>query len=393
MLKIYWIPTAAGAPDSTDFQTAADYLRSAKNSPDSLQTFPKTVPFATGQTAAALAGYIDDWVAQKTRVVVMVHGYDYDPTGNVGSSGDDPFYLVYGIPGAQYGDPPVTVDPHNSWLPLVGEIKLDGTTGDDLAIAFAWVSEDHFAQYADACWSNAYQYAALDQAPLAAKALATVLAYLCSKKVPVDVFAHSLGTRLASQAIGLLEPGKDDAFIRRVILLGGAEYCVDANVNMFGRSFEVFNIASREDKVLTLGAEQMCHPVRANGSDAARVIGREGLIGNYRWLDIQLDRESSVSWLAGKGYRVSAFNENDIHPGAWLNHWAYYMNDGNRAFLGDLLNKPEMSISWFIQGGFLNGVDVPYYGHFNPQVPPTPRTAEERDALRDSGAQQGGGAA
>lgn len=387
MLKLVWTPTFAGAPDSGDYATASDYLSLDAPGQPALQDFPKSAPYGV-PASAALAQTLDRWLAGKTRVLVMVHGYDFDPTETVGAMPDDPFGLVYGVPCQPFGAPPCPIDVRNSWLPLVGECDDTGSPLADLSLAFAWVSKDNFTDYADACWGNAYQYAALDAVPLASKALATVLDYIGSKGVEIDILAHSLGTRLTSQSIGLLAAGTADTTIRRIVFLGGAEFCVDAAANLRGRSFEVFNLANREDKVLSLGAEMACHPYRFNNTSVALVIGREGLFSGGNWLDIQIDSPATAAWLAQAPdhppYSVSGFKDSDLHPAAFLNHWVYYMNLGNRAFVRALVTDPTMTQAWFRANGFPEGVAALNYGQAFGPPPPTYDTCIARIDRRSS---------
>ncbi|HLZ65947.1 MAG TPA: alpha/beta hydrolase [Aliidongia sp.] len=387
MLKLVWTPTFAGAPDSGDYATASDHLYLDAPTQPALQDFPKPTPYGAPPNAA-LSQALDQWLAGKTRVVVMVHGYDFDPTETVGAMPDDPFGLVYGIPGQLFGTPPSPIDVRNSWLPLVGETDDTGKPLADLALAFAWVSKDSFTDFADACWGNAYQYAALDAVPLASKALATVLKYIGSKGVEIDILAHSLGTRLTCQSIGHLVAGTDDTTIKRIVFLGGAEFCVDASTYLRGRSFEVFNLANREDKVLSLGAEMGCHPYRFNNTSVALVIGREGLFSGGNWLDIQVDSIAAATWLAqapgGRSYAVSGFKDSDLHSAAFLNHWVYYMNLGNRAFVQALVTDRAMTISWFRANGFPEGVAALNYGQAFGPLPPTYDTCIARIDRRSS---------
>ena len=87
----------------------------------------------------------------------------------------------------------------------------------------------------------------------------------------------------------------------------------------------MLNIVNRNDLVLRLGAEQMCHPIRQNGSLPACVIGFEGLGGNDRWLDLQLDSDRLRAWFAaglapdGTRYAIDPQAEEESHPlpGLW----------------------------------------------------------------------------
>jgi hypothetical protein len=311
---------------------------------------------------------------------VLVHGFEFDPTGRLGSrDGDDPYGLVYGYP------VPGGPDAHLSFLPLAGECDEAGGARADIAVAFAWVSEGSLLDYATACWDEDYKYAALDLAPAAARALAAVLVALAEGGARVRILAHSLGTRTVSQAIGLLKAAEAAHSVERAVLLGAAEYGVDAAANFAGCGFDVFNLASRRDEVLELGAQPMCHPVRVNGSWGSYVIGRCGLGGNPRWLDWQLDRPALVAWLAagrapgGAAYHVDASAETGVHPLGSLNHWAYYTNDGNRALVRDLLAEDGLTVAACRAAGAPDGVECPEYGGFAGMgVPLTPLTCAAR---------------
>ena len=286
-------------------------------------------------------------------------------------------------------------------MPLAGECDELGGNRHDVAIAFAWLSSGTLNDYSTACWSNAYQFAVLDLAPLCASALATVLAHLAGTGTKIRILAHSLGTRVTTQAIGLLQQAGHQTSIDRAIFLGGAEFCVDAAAVFAGCSFDVINVGSRADAVLHLGAEQGCHPVRPNNSLSACVIGREGLGANPRWLDLQLDSAAVVTWFAsgaaptGQRYALDARAEDEVHPHATLNHGAYYTNVGNRLLVRDLVQDPRMTVAGLTAAGVPNGFASIVYGQLNNQpVPPTPLTCAERrgEILLAGGAiRQGGG--
>lgn len=382
MLRLEWTAIAAGAPDDAAYQAAADPLGLEGGAV--LQDFPRNAPNLP-PPSAQLADSIAAWLAGRTDptspVIVMVHGYQYDPSNHLGGGADDPYRLVYGVPGSTTaaGQP---LDAHLSWLPLVGECDDTGANQADTAVAFGWLSEGSLGDFSSACWDNDYKYAALDLAPLASRALANVLAALAAHGAAIRILAHSLGTRVVSQAIGLL-PGV--AGLDRIVFMGGAEFCVDAAASFAGSSFDVINLASRVDTVLSLGAEQGCHPVRANGSTAAAVIGREGLGIGPRWLDLQLDSDRLRAWFAagqapnGVAYAIDAAAENTAHPMASMNHWAYYTNDGNRRLVRDLLGAPGLSVAAFADARVPSGGT---YGTFaGAPVPATPQECAARRAM------------
>ena len=379
MLSLTYRPTAAGAP--SEYGAATDYLQAANAAP--LQDFPKAQP-GFMPPSDRLVEAIGNWLPTRARpadpLVVMVHGYLYDPAKTGVAGGDSPFATVYGLPPA--------ANSQLSWLPLVGECDADGANPTENAIAFAYTSESPAGEFARAGWDNEYQYAVFDQSPLAARALASILAALGARHdITVRILAHSLGTRTTSQAIGLLR-ARMPANLDRVVLLDGAEFCVDAAANFAGCSFDVINIVNGTDLVLRLGAEKMCHPVRPNGAAEACVIGYDGLGGNARWIDLRLDNPELVTWCAaarapdGVPYALQAMAlDGDPHPLAGLDHWSCYTNPGNRPFVRDLLFSDVMTVAQLRAHGASDGSGQPMYGQFAgraiPLVPPS-RVARQR---------------
>jgi hypothetical protein len=391
MLKLIYDPVDAGAP--SQYGNAIDVFRDENR--NTLQNFPKAQP-GYAPAEPALAAAIDAWLAERGNrphpVIVMVHGYLYDPSKNNGVSPDSPFQLTYGYPSA-------TLDAHLTWLPIVGECDQNGQNRAENAVAFAYRSEADIGLTTSAGWNNLYQYAVFDLAPLAARALASVLVYLGSKPITLRVLAHSLGTRTLSQALRLIR-ARMPANLDRVVLLDGSEFCVDAAASFGACPFDVFNVSSRIDTVLRLGATQLCHPMRQNSSLAACVIGYDGLGGNDRWLDLQFDSQALMDWCKagnapdGIPYSVDAAAEDESHPTAGLDHWACYTNDGNRALIRDLLASEVMTGAQLKAHGVPLGNSSPAFGRFNGEtIPTTPQSTVERQRLiAQAQAQNSGGA-
>ena len=390
MLKLEWVPNGnPGKPGTDGYDAATDSLNLLTDTGlVPVQSFAKGVAGAA-YVSRALKIALDQWIAsvQASRIVVMAHGYQYDPAD--GDPGDDPYNLVYAVP-----SPAGTTDYHNSWLPLVGETDNFGNKGQEIALSFAWISTGGVSQYEPAGWRNSYQYAALDLCPSAAKALATVLRYLNGSGKIIYILAHSLGTRLVSQAIGLLQSGVEDTNIQRVVLLGGAEFRPDAKANLLNRGLEVINIGSQSDEVLQWGADAACAPFRPIGSGTNVVVGRDGLEQVSDWLDLQIDLPDTITWLKQQKYSVSATPDpatDGLHPAAGLGHWVYYMNNGatdhqdtpggNRKLVTDLLADPEMDIDWFRKSGLAGIFGVGGYGQITVAPPVTPASYDDRVIL------------
>ena len=138
------------------------------------------------------------------------------------------------------------------------------------------------------------------------------------------MLAHSLGTRLFTQAVRLA--GAQDAMLNNVILLDGAEFSVDAAATFAGRRCNVINVTNEVDAVLALGGEQLGDPSRTPGSVVACNLGRFGLgtvsgwngIATYppNWVDLSLDRLDVQAWFRAHGdYTLTATASDTVHPG------------------------------------------------------------------------------
>ncbi len=349
MLKLVWTPGAAAAPDQDAYRQAVDTLAASDDSGAAatarLPRDPAHPPTGLDAVAEVIRAWLPTRAVPGAAVKLMLHGYDYDPR-HAGDSSYDPFTLIYGVPGD--GGPNARL----SWLPLVEECDPNGKRPQQTAIAFAWVSTGSLAEYATAGWAEPYQYACVDLARLAAAALAEVLGILGASGASVDVLAHSLGTRLFTQAVRLA--GAQDGMLSNVILLDGAEFSVDAAATFAGRRCNVINITNEVDAVLAMGGEQLGDPSRTPGSVASCNIGRFGLgtpaswngIAQYpaNWVDLALDRRDVQAWFrANGGYTLTATASDSVHPGGNLNHSACYTEPGNRIWLTDLLWRPGMN--------------------------------------------------
>ena len=369
---------------------AVDQLQAADQSV--LQTFPRDQPGFAGPEAA-VSQTIQSWLTGRgprpEPVIVMVHGFQDDPSNGPDSDPDSPFDSIYGLPPA--------VNYHLSWLPLVGECDQSGGNLRENAIAFCYNSIGTLADVRDAGWMNPYQHAVFDLAPRAARALATILTAVAAQAPLVRILAHSLGTRTTAQAIRIAK-ARLAGTMDRIVMLDGAEFCVDAAAAFTGCRFGVFNIVNRKDLVLRWGGDQACDPIRAVGTIGSCVIGYDGLGGNDSWTDLQLDNDLLRQWLAagnapdGNPYGIDPLAEEASHPVAGLDHWACYTNDGNRAFVRDLLMSDVMTVPLMTQHGVPAGTNAPAYGMFNGKpIPPTPQTLMDRQRALGVGNAAGGG--
>jgi hypothetical protein len=393
MLKIVWTSAAAAAPDADAYRGASDTLSASYGGNTATAQIPRAPPTGAPDIGA-LRDSVRAWLTSRTLphapAKLMMHGYDYDPR-HAGDPAYDPFRTIYGYPGENW------LDARLSWLPLVGECDAAGGRRQDTAIAFAWVSTGSLAEYATAGWSESYQYACVDLAPLAARAAAALLRLLAAEGVVVDVLAHSLGTRLFTKTVAALDG--DVAMINNVVLLDGAEFALDAAATFAGRACNVVNVTNEVDAVLSTGAEQLGDPSRLAGSMPACSLGRYGLgkpdfwagaVYPPNWVDIALDRRDIQDWFkANGGYALTPTASDNVHPSGNMNHWACYTEPGNRAWLTDLLWKPGMNGGAFariaaLPKGILRDPQPVFAGFAIPDT--TPMTIAARIAYQRGGA-------
>jgi hypothetical protein len=205
------------------------------------------------------------------------------------------------------------------------------------------------APYTPDFYREAY-VAAAAAAPALVDTLAVVAAALPGRRI--DLFCHSLGSRVVIEAVRLMAAGRADALGRvgRVVVVGGAEYGAVArralaaaqNAALAGPSF--YNFITRRDRVLSHVAG-LYHPV-----DPALTtpIGCHGLGGrDPHWLDLQLDEELDGAhplnaWLRDRGAAVvegprPAGAVAGAHPVGVLNHWHYFTHPANMALFAAIL--------------------------------------------------------
>jgi hypothetical protein len=379
MLGFRWMATLAGAPDDSRYASAHDTLADHARTP--LQALPKAATGAALPTPPLQAA-VDTWLAQarRRRVAVMVHGFQFDVSANHPGGGptadlDDPFHRVYAAPGASLGP----VQPE-VWLPLVGETDEAGNLLEDCAIGFGWDS-DYEPLGGYAALENGFQFACLDMAPLAGRALATVLMTLQGKGVAVELISHSLGTRVACQSLRFLADAGITHLVQKVLYIEGSEFtsdAIDAAHRLPGTEF--FNIGNQDDRLPPLGAFS-CHPFRFNNSSSQFTIAHAGIGKLPNVTDLQIDRQSLLQWAAQQGY---ALDPRPVTQGIHTSgeHWASYIQPGNRKLLTDIMTRPDRTCAWFRDQAAPLGFSRYGYGPTDGYViPPMPATAAERRAL------------
>jgi pimeloyl-ACP methyl ester carboxylesterase len=287
--------------------------------------------------------------------LVMVNGFLFDPKHAVSpepGDTDNPHGRIYHF--KDTGERNEQRHHTTGWPLWMGFDEVDQAGGSGLAVAFGWHSQPGFASSLIDHFENFYARA-YENAGLAAWVLVNVLDELAAALPdrPIDIMAHSLGSRVVVRAIALAARHHPDLTERigRVVFLGGAEYVVEAQL-MTSRLHDLnrprrpdfYNIVSRENDVLDKLGENFGPRTFGN----SQVIGHNGLDLSERavktvpnWIDLQIDGERLQDWMQEqRGIQVSGDRPNNI----W-DHWYYYTFRGNMdLYRGILRDRPLWDI-------------------------------------------------
>ena len=287
--------------------------------------------------------------------LVMVNGFLFDPKHAVSpdpGDTDNPHGRIYHF--KDTGERSEQRHHTTGWPLWMGFDEVDQAGGSGLAVAFGWHSQPGFASSLIDHFQNFYARA-YENAGLAAWVLVNVLDELAAALPdrPIDIMAHSLGSRVVVRAIALAAKHHPDLTERigRVVFLGGAEYVVEAQL-MTSRLHDLnrprrpdfYNIVSRENDVLDKLGENFGPRTFGN----SQVIGHNGLDLSERavktvpnWIDLQIDGERLQDWMLDqRGIQVSGDRPNNI----W-DHWYYYTFRGNMdLYRGIFRDRPQWEI-------------------------------------------------
>jgi pimeloyl-ACP methyl ester carboxylesterase len=221
-------------------------------------------------------------------VVVMIHGFRYAP--------DQPGHCPHGH--ILSFDPTPGIRRVISWPRHLG---LDGQSG--LAIAFGWPA-------------RGFLPAAYARAAAAGAALARLVAEIgaLSPGRRVDVIAHSLGARVALQALSHLPADS----LRHLILLTAGEFRRPARralATPAGQTATVVNVTTRENDLFDFLLEWSL------GVGTQTALGQGLGAVRPNWIDLQIDQPATLSALKRLGYPLAA-------PPARICHWSPYLRPG-----------------------------------------------------------------
>lgn len=230
-------------------------------------------------------------------VLIMVHGMGYVP----GRPAADPHRLVYAPRSGQAARRYLSWPRH---LRFTAAPHAETAARPGLCIGLGWNGGGGI-------------WAASREADRTAHRLAR-LVQIVHRIAPgrrVDLFAHSLGARVALGAVPLLHEGA----LGRVFLLAGAELApraLRALATPAGRTAEFFNITTRENDLFDFLFELSQLPLHGRG----RAIGA-GLRDAPNWLDLQIDHAPTLERLARLGFELAP-------PGLRICHSSVYLRPG-----------------------------------------------------------------
>ena len=311
-------------------------------------------------------------------VVVMVNGFLFDPKTAVGDNPkdtDNPHGRLYHF---VRKDEPHEQRHHTASWPLgLGFDTADDGGAQGLAVALGWQSQPGFASSLINHFQNFYARA-YENASDTAWVLVNVIKALADllPDQPIDIVCHSLGARVVVRALAMVAKQDGDSAldpevakallerIGRIIVLGGAEYVVEAQ--LMRRRLEawnlasppqVYNIVARENDVLDKLAENFGPRTFGN----SQVIGHNGLditAPAADWIDLQIDRRALQDWMADThGIEVSG-----DRPGNVWDHWYYYTYRGNMTLYNNILRERDpWAIPALRAAGVPDGVPIRWW--------------------------------
>ncbi len=372
LIRLSVLKDKAYAPEAYGGIALHDYSR-AQRRPLGLGGMETLTPPELAAPNSDFRHYIDRAVKQaidvpdfRGPIVVMIHGFLFDPRTAVSEDPkdtDNPHGRVYHF--TKKPEPQEQRHHTASWpLGLGFDTQLDGGR-QGLAVAFGWQSQPGFASslldYSQNFYARAY-----DNAGRTAWVLVNLITALAESipDRPIDLFCHSLGSRVVLRALALIAKHADEGGpgvildtevskrllqrVGRVIILGGAEYVVEAQLmcrRLSSRDLasmpHFYNIVSRENDVLDKLAENFGPRTFGN----SQVIGHNGLNTEYKesyWIDLQIDSGALREWMRDPPRNIDISGDN---PGNVWDHWYYYTYRGNMELYKNILRERD---SWSI---------------------------------------------
>lgn len=237
-------------------------------------------------------------------VVIMIHGFKYDPF----SAPYSPHSTIFSLKTRPDRTDDVLWPKHLGFG--------TGRHDEGLAIAFGWRARGNL-------------WRAQRSARIAGAHLAGVVRDVkaIAPNRPIHLITHSMGSEVAFQALELLEAGS----VKRLIALTAASYASRARRALqspAGRTAELFNITSRENDLFDFIYERLIAPPERG--DRAMGVG----IDAANAVNIQIDCQKSLWKLAALGAQIAPASRR-------ICHWSGYTRPGAMGFYAHLVRKPD----------------------------------------------------
>ncbi len=258
----------------------------------------RPVPDRGGSLAAALSA-----LPEEAPVVILTHGYTFSPQ----HSDRCPHRHILSLA-------PSKVRRAISWPRHLGFGSEDPAAG--LCIAFGWEARGTI-------WK------AHREAQRAGRALATLIREIrCNRRVSVGLVTHSLGGRVALEALRWLDSGS----IGRAILISAAARQGEARTALetpAGRSAEIVNVTSRENAIFDVAYAALVGPFSCRDRMLGAGLGKTA----PNWCDLKIDCPATRGHLAELGFRIPP-------PTRRICHWSGYLRPGLFPLYRAILRKP-----------------------------------------------------
>ncbi|WP_161860851.1 alpha/beta hydrolase [Algicella marina] len=268
---------------------------------------------ADGSAAATRLRAVLSELPPSAPLVIMLHGYRFTPDDPY----RDPHRLIFAM------------EPERKHWKLVSWPRGLGFSGagyrDGLAIGFAWPgsSATGLGRFAIAHTGFADAYARAATSGTALAGLLERIADIAPTR-KVDILAHSLGARVALQAMRSSDVGN----IGRVMLMGGAEFretALDCLANYRGAP-EIYNITARSnlfyDHLFRRFAPGVGGPALGEGLQTSQT----------RCVDIDLDCPRTGTALRQRGFPLERGD-------AAICHWNFYLRRGALPLYGAIFRQ------------------------------------------------------
>lgn len=262
-------------------------------------------------------------------LLFLLHGYRYDPHGALGDPKRDPHQAVLRPERAPPPRAPRSTPP--SWPAALG---FEGGFENGLAIGLGWASLPSQAERGiGARHPVAWAYRAAAQT---AQCVADILrrAAVLRPDLPIDIYAHSFGARIAFLTLRIAAAQGWDRRIGRILALGAAEYrdtALRAARHCQSGGAEVISFVSRANDPYD-AMMQVLGP-RSALSPRSRPLGAGGLGRRTPgWIDLQIDHPELQPWLTEHGVSGCA-------GGRFCRHNAFYARPGMAALHRRILDE------------------------------------------------------